>query len=516
MLLICINWNTLRRKMLAGRLAVGVLVLTSMVVSPAPGAILWDAEAGTHWWFDPFNWNAAGNANTVLPPSNNATGTSATDTIINLGTGVWNQGQGVVFDPTDNDPNFAAAAAIPFPTNFNRQKISNLFLSRGTTESTKLTIKGNLTAGTVHVGSASGMRGTATNATIVQESGTVTLPIGNLILAEAHTSSVGYGNGTYEYRGGTLEVAQQGGDGMSLSVGTNSPAFDNQKAGPGGVGKFIVHNPDTPGHVRVYNLTTATFAGFDENILNNPNDSEFNAEFDSNGETTGVGIFEFHYANGGTRPIQVNNNMILNNGLDNNTKGTRSSRLDLVLDEAPCDGTGCMPSSIGLFDIGFDGSGSLQGSGDLDGDNMFNDDKVFSSIDNATDFREGDIVSALFGSTRYDWMISYSGDINWSNASDSVISSITGMGTGNDIVLIGVGSSSGMPGDFDDDGDVDGRDFLAWQRGSSPTPFSAEDLADWQANYGVGPMPLVSAVPEPTTVALICAAVLPLLGRRRS
>ncbi|MCA9235194.1 MAG: hypothetical protein KDA44_06970, partial [Planctomycetales bacterium] len=42
------------------------------------------------------------------------------------------------------------------------------------------------------------------------------------------------------------------------------------------------------------------------------------------------------------------------------------------------------------------------------------------------------------------------------------------------------------PGDFDEDGDVDGGDFLAWQRGNSPTPLSADDLAAWQANFGGG------------------------------
>jgi hypothetical protein len=45
-------------------------------------------------------------------------------------------------------------------------------------------------------------------------------------------------------------------------------------------------------------------------------------------------------------------------------------------------------------------------------------------------------------------------------------------------------STSPLLGDFDRDGDVDGRDFLVWQRGGSPTPFSASDLAHWQANYG--------------------------------
>ena len=41
---------------------------------------------------------------------------------------------------------------------------------------------------------------------------------------------------------------------------------------------------------------------------------------------------------------------------------------------------------------------------------------------------------------------------------------------------------------MDADGDVDGRDFLVWQRSSdAPAPsLSGSDLADWQANYGTG------------------------------
>jgi hypothetical protein len=58
-------------------------------------------------------------------------------------------------------------------------------------------------------------------------------------------------------------------------------------------------------------------------------------------------------------------------------------------------------------------------------------------------------------------------------------------------------------GDFDGDGDVDGRDFLVWQRGDSPSPLSASDLADWQANYGAGSLVAESvAVPEPRSLLL--------------
>jgi hypothetical protein len=72
----------------------------------------------------------------------------------------------------------------------------------------------------------------------------------------------------------------------------------------------------------------------------------------------------------------------------------------------------------------------------------------------------------------------------------------------------------GTPGDFDEDGDVDGRDFLQWQRGESPTPFSAGDLTDWQTNYGASGLAAVTAVPEPGSLMLVGAASLVLLSRR--
>jgi hypothetical protein len=70
-------------------------------------------------------------------------------------------------------------------------------------------------------------------------------------------------------------------------------------------------------------------------------------------------------------------------------------------------------------------------------------------------------------------------------------------------------------GDFDQDGDVDGRDFLVWQRNTS-----VGNLADWQANYGVGTVSSVTsattAVPEPTGIVLIAMAGLLVAARRRS
>lgn len=61
----------------------------------------------------------------------------------------------------------------------------------------------------------------------------------------------------------------------------------------------------------------------------------------------------------------------------------------------------------------------------------------------------------------------------------------------------------GQPGDFNGDGEVDGRDFLIWQRNPS-----VGNLADWQANYGQSTLSASTAVPEPSACVYICLAAL--------
>ena len=62
--------------------------------------------------------------------------------------------------------------------------------------------------------------------------------------------------------------------------------------------------------------------------------------------------------------------------------------------------------------------------------------------------------------------------------------------------------ASGLDGDFDGSGFVDGLDFLLWQRNPA-----VGDLADWENNYGTGSLSAsTAAVPEPSTAVLFSLA----------
>lgn len=68
-----------------------------------------------------------------------------------------------------------------------------------------------------------------------------------------------------------------------------------------------------------------------------------------------------------------------------------------------------------------------------------------------------------------------------------------------------------LNGDFDLDGDVDGSDFLLWQRDPG-----VGDLADWQANYGsVSSIANTHAVPEPSGSLLITVLAFGTISSRR-
>ncbi len=65
-------------------------------------------------------------------------------------------------------------------------------------------------------------------------------------------------------------------------------------------------------------------------------------------------------------------------------------------------------------------------------------------------------------------------------------------------------------GDFDGDGDTDIADLMRWQRGGSPTPGSAGDLADWRTGFGTSGLSVsaATATPEPASAATVLVGLL--------
>ena len=101
-----------------------------------------------------------------------------------------------------------------------------------------------------------------------------------------------------------------------------------------------------------------------------------------------------------------------------------------------------------------------------------------------------------------------------------------------DLQLEFLTGATAIPGDFDADGDVDGQDFLFWQRNDG----SADSLEDWRANFGQtggglgfeildgvvleGPVPsslgaTSAAVPEPSSLTVLLALLFTSASCRR-
>ena len=78
------------------------------------------------------------------------------------------------------------------------------------------------------------------------------------------------------------------------------------------------------------------------------------------------------------------------------------------------------------------------------------------------------------------------------------------------------------PGDFNLDGYVDAKDYVAWRKGLGVS-YAESDFAAWRAQFGRTPggagvgsgLSGVGSVPEPATVALISAVGVLRIVRRR-
>lgn len=371
----------------------------------AKGAITWDGGGGDNYWFNIPNWSTT----SFLPPTTN--GTSTTDTNINMGATVE-------YDPV-NDPYYATAGGLTYPPGYGPTTIWRLYLSSGSTATNTLNIRsGTLTQrddpnqGTPSAQAIIGRNGVG----IVNVYGGAWIQESNNIDLGSNQNTSGAHSGTINYYGGTIEAglllaADNSTGGIRLGPATIAGAADPTD------GTLRIANTGPDGRICVKNLLVSSGSG-------------------NNGST---GLIEFHYgvnthADGGVRPVQVARSLILNNS------ASQSSRLDLVLDsppETPTDnGLFFIPENLGLFDIDYSSTDGWTGT--VTG--------TFYDVTGLTQLTEGSIISAVGpDSYIYRWTLSYTGNIVWSDLDNSLVSSVTGPGTGNDIVLIGLDSTKPVP-----------------------------------------------------------------------
>lgn len=374
-------------------------IATALYLAPAShAAINWTGTASDSWWFNATNWSLAGGLN-QLPPGRGA----VTDTNINLAATVN-------YDPA-NDPFFANAGDYPYPTNFGSQTIWRLYLSSGVGTAATLNIRGNLTGSDGGAGTGQWIIGRTGTGTVNQYSGTVIQESNNIDLGSSQ-SGTGERSGRWNYYGGNLQAgllntADGTTGGMRLGAATFSGAANTTD------GTLAIYNTGPSGHIRLKNLLVSSGSG-------------------NNGSE---GLLEFHYGQnpnqanqGGVRAIQVLRSVVFNNS------ATQSSRLNLVLDNAPDGnyvGDTYIPENIALIDVAFGGTFTTAARTGL-----------LYDVTGQTPYDEGAILSALGpdGHT-YRWTLSYTGLITWANADLSILDSVSGPGSGNDIVLIGLDSN---------------------------------------------------------------------------
>jgi hypothetical protein len=351
---------------------------------------------------------------------------------------------GAVFDPV-NDPGAAGASSAQLTTLYISSSSSSVG-TFGVQPNTMTVDSGSLEASnSIVVGrDAAGL--------LVQNGGTL-ISDGTFGVGAIHAD--GNQNGTLIYHGGLLQagISSAGAlytgssGGMRLGLGTLSGGSVGFAVG---TGTLAIYNDGPAGAVDFENLYTGYGA-------------------------QGLGVVEYHYGNGGIRPIQLTGNPNTANGgqlaLRNYSltpapgpTGGIGSELNLVLNQAPLTTSG-VPNSEALvtYTNGIHGESTYPKIFyDAPGSAIFN-----STTDTITDdatggsvgYAEGGEVDAVYNDVVYRWDLYYDGSVSFSSTTtvgsntyspNSAVTSIAqtggngGLGTEaagvGAVVLIGVGT----------------------------------------------------------------------------
>lgn len=146
--------------------------------------------------------------------------------------------------------------------------------------------------------------------------------------------------------------------------------------------------------------------------------------------------------------------------------------------------------------------------------NSTNDFGLFAYVDGLLELiiRTGDLVDVQFGATVESRTVSGIGlagtDVNDAtvkfNENGLLAYGLEFTDGTSGIFTTSTRIATNFDGDYDFDGDVDGADFLSWQRNPG-----VGNLSDWQTNYGniTGNLANLAAIPEPSTLLLIVMVV---------
>lgn len=321
------------------------------------------------------------------------------------------------------------------------------------------------------------------------------------------------GNGTLLMEAGTLQINLFDDDAIKLGPSSNQNGFIEQSGGiiqvlNGGV--VIGQGSAAGGELGSYTISGGSL------LVEGTNMSPFNTGQITVGESSGNGIFTVV----GTGPTEISSN----DRLEIEVNGT----LRMILDAS-----GVTPILSGLAGNLVDGprfrSASANGPGsmlDIDfsaltttiGDILLVNNRTADVLDGTLgsdqafeNAPEGTILHTFGDGTAY--QVSYA------------FTAPDGMGEANDLALIAIDSSF-LPGDFDNDEDVDGMDLTQWEgdfgiNGDSDADNDGDsdgsDFLIWQRNY-TGPAALAvgSAIPEPASgVLLVMGSIAGLVRLRR-